>query len=47
MTPFEKLVLRALALLVRAALWGNAFGTYSPWHDDAKAVIGDINEAVK
>lgn len=47
MTTFEKLVLRSLSLLVRAALWGNAFGTQSAWHDDAKATIKDINEAVR
>lgn len=47
MNPFEKMVLKALALLLRAALWHNAFGTASDWNKDAKQLVADIEEQTK
>lgn len=47
MTDFQKLVLRALAILVRCALWDNPFGSASDWNRDAQAIVRELQESSK
>lgn len=43
LTPFQRLVLRSLAILVRAAIGSNPFGTASDWNKDAHALVSDLS----